>query len=100
REESVVLETERTDVAENVVRAIRRVRSEAGRGKRAHEDIAAGAVIEREALVIRTAEREGRGDRLLARRRRADGQEVVHLANAGGELGRGEDPGGAPDRHG
>src|SRR2546427_13019453 len=92
REESVVLETERTDVAENVVRAIRRVRSEAGRGKRAHEDIAAGAGIEREALGIRTAERGGRGRPLPERRRRADGHEGAQLANARGELGRGGDP--------
>src|SRR2546425_2492175 len=77
REEGVVLESERADIAEHVVRAVWCVRGEAGRGKGAHEEVAARAVLDRQLLVIGTAECERGGDGLLEWRRRADRHEVV-----------------------
>src|SRR2546428_6053377 len=56
REEGVVIESEGTDVAEHVVRALRRIRSEARGLQRAHQDIAAGAVVDLMPLRTRLAQ--------------------------------------------
>src|SRR5437867_8278598 len=69
REDGVVLESERADIAEHVVRAVGCVRGEPRRGKGAHEEVAARAVLDRQLLVIGTAECERGGDGLLERRR-------------------------------
>ena len=93
---SVVVEAERRDVAEDVVRAFGQPRREARDLEAAHEDVASRAVLRAELVVIRAPERETGGDRLLQRRRRADGDEVVHLTNAAAERRRRDDPSDAP----
>src|SRR2546425_8327794 len=65
REQRVVVESERADVAEHVVRALRSVRSEARRFESAHQHVAARAVFARESQVIRTAQGERSRDRFL-----------------------------------
>src|SRR5467141_5260027 len=95
-ERGVIVETERSDVAEHVVRALWRVRGEARGIEDADEVIATCAVLRREPVVVRAAKLERNGDRLLQRRRRADGDEVVHLSNGAGQLGRRDDPSDPP----
>ena len=53
-------------------------------------------VIAREAIVVGASELERDGDGLLERRGRPDRDEVVHLADARGELRRRDDPADAP----
>ena len=53
RERDVIVESERSDVAKHVVRALRRVWAEARGIERTHEAIAPRAVVGREPLVER-----------------------------------------------
>src|SRR5438445_791098 len=99
RELGVVVEAEGRDVAEHVVRARRRVRREPRGRERGDEQVATRAVIPREPLVVRATEPEPDRDRLLQGRGRAHGDEVVHLADPGGEPGWRHDPADAPARH-
>jgi hypothetical protein len=75
---------------QDVVGALWGGEGEAGRAERIAQDLAAGAIVEGEVVVVIGVERHPDGGRLLQRRGRADGEEVVHLAD-GDRLARGGD---------
>src|SRR5438445_12239197 len=99
RELRVVVEAEGRDVAEHVVRACRRVRRKPRGRERGDEQVATRAVLPREPLVVRATEPQPDRDRLLQGRGRAHRDEVVHLADPGGEPGWRHAPADAPARH-
>jgi hypothetical protein len=98
-ERHVVAPAEAGDVGHHVIGAGRHRTPQPGALEHRHHAIAPRLVMRGQLVEVgrRQVEREGR--RLLQRRRGADGQEVVHLADAGGERRRRHRPADAPAGH-
>jgi len=99
RERDVVRKAERRDVGHHVVGAVRLEDAEARGRQRRHEEVAPPAVVRRQLRVVLVRHRQRHGGRLLQRRGRADGEEVVHLADGVDDLGRAQAPADAPAGH-
>ena len=95
----VVGESETADVGHDVVGPARSETPEPARFKQLDQQVAPPPVARREVRIVGVGQRQGRRSRLLQRRRRPHGQEVVHFADRRGQRRRGDGPAHAPSRH-
>ena len=86
REGHVVARAEARDVAEDVVGALGQARPKARQLERREQRVAPLPVAQGELAVVGGAQGQAGGHRLLQRCRRADGHEVMDLADPAGQL--------------
>jgi hypothetical protein len=90
---------ERADVGHDVVRAVRLVAGEAVALEDFEQHVAQPLILRREVEVVLIGQAERDRACLLERRRRADRQEIVHLANRAGQRRRRDGPAHTPAGH-